>query len=805
MKQFTRKYKGFTYAVIFEIIFILCLTVSSVGKAKQVQLPADKLVITDPKAVVQDYDPIDSMMLDANTLVVYDNKANSDEKKSLYISGRDDAEPYGRWIAEIGPLIVAPGMYELEVNYYSLVYDNECGGNSDDMTGTIQVISDNNQSKICYNEIPLRDGITTNSTRVWVRSLKNIDDVNIKVNYYGIGELKIDSITLKELPLWRLLKILAWVILFVAVDVFYLYFFTDNKYKNKGITAGLLAVIIFSSLPLCTDYLLKGHDMDFHIARIWALAENIKAGNWIFPIQTEMANGYGYASPLFYGQIFFYIPAIIYILGAPIQICYQIYALAINIGTVLISYFCFKGITDDRKTGLIGSLVYSLSAYRIANVYLRSAAGEYTAMMFYPLIVYGFIRIYQKEASKINWKDCILVVLGLTGLIQSHILSCELAAIFIILFCIILIKKTFELRRFISLAGTALVTVGLNLAFILPFLVSMGMDIRVREQEAEQIQHYGTYLLQVLGIFMTSSGDTVSGMANEMPLALGFSLVLGTGLFLWCCMNKYKWNLQKDNRLKTGTVCVAFTVVCIILSTELFPWDSLEEISPLLAKLLSVVQFPWRYLSIASVFATTATVIAIKIFKEHKDEMTSKLVVSGLVGFTLICAGLFYMNFANTAQEYRVYGGADVEQDTVGGEYMITGTIEGYMRWRSVKADLSCVGIAGYQSDHGNIAFVCDNASGTDQLVQIPILNYDNYHAYLDDGTEIKIENGENNRLGVIVPAEYSGTIRVSYEIPLLWKISYAVNAVFFIGIIAAVIYDKRRNRLSVINEGIDE
>ena len=56
-----------------------------------------------------------------------------------------------------------------------------------------------------------------------------------------------------------------------------------------------------------------------------------------------------------------------------------------------------------------------------------------------------------------------------------------------------------------------------------------------------------------------------------------------------------------------------------------------------------------------------------------------------------------------------------------------------------------------------------------------------------------------------VVPAEYSGTIRVSYEIPLLWKISYAVNAVFFIGIIAAVIYDKRRNRLSVINEGIDE
>lgn len=805
MKQFARKYKGFTYAVIIEIIFILCLTASSLGKTKQIQLPADKLIITDEKAVLEDYNPTDSMMLDANTLVVYDNKANGDAKKSLYISGRDDVETYGRWIAESGLLSVAPGMYELEVKYYSLVYNNENGGNSDDITGTIQLISEKNQQKICYNEMKLRDGITVNSSRVWIRSLRNIDDMNIKVNFYGVGELKIDSITLKELPLWRLLKILAWLILFIAVDIFYVYFFTNNKYKNKGITAGLLAVIVFSSLPIFADYLLKGHDMDFHVARIWALAENIKAGQWIFPIQTEMANGYGYASPLFYGQIFFYIPAIIYIMGAPIQVCYQIYEFCINVGTVLISYFCFKGIANDRKTGLLGSLVYSLSAYRIANVYLRSAAGEYTAMMFYPLIIYGFIRIYQKEAAKINWKDCILVVLGLTGLIQSHILSCELAAIFIILFCIICIKKTFELKRFMALAGTVLATLGLNLAFVLPFLVSMGMDIRVREQEAEQIQHYGTYLLQVLGIFMTSSGDTVSGMANEMPLALGFSLVLGMGLFLWCCVNKYKWKLEKDKRLKTGTVCMAFTIICIVLSTEFFPWDSIEEISPILAKLLSVVQFPWRYLSIASIFAATATVIAVKILKEHKDEMTSKLVVSELAGFTLICAGLFYMNFANSAQEYRVYGGADVEQDTVGGEYMITGTIEGYMRWRSVKADLSCVGIAGYESDHGKITFVCDNTSDTEQMVQIPILNYDNYHAYLDDGTELKIENGENNRLSVIVPAGYNGVVRVAYEIPLIWKISYILSALVFIGIIAGVIYDTRRCKLAVIDEDINE
>lgn len=795
MKQFVKKYKGFTYAVIAEAIFLLCLVAASFGKINKIQLPAEQLVISDEKAVLEDYKPKDSMMLDANTLLVYDNKANKGAVKSLYVSGRNDAEPYGRWIAGSGPLTVAPGMYELEVKYYSLVYDNEVGGNSDDQTGAIQIVSENNQQKINYNEIPLRDGITVNSTRVWVRSLKSLDDVEIKVNFYGIGDLKIDSITLKELPGYRLLTVLAWFLLFLIIDACYLYFFSDNQFENKSITAGLIAIVIFASLPMFTDFLLKGHDMDFHVARIWALAENIKAGQWAFPIQTEMANGYGYASPLFYGQIFFYIPAIIYLIGAPIQVCYQIYVISINIATVLISYFCFKGITDDRKTGLLGSFLYTLSAYRIANVYLRAAAGEYTAMMFYPLIMYGFIRIYQKEASKINWKDCILVVIGLTGLIQSHILSCELAAIFILLFCILFIKKTFELKRLIALAGTVMTTLGLNLAFIVPFLVSMGMHIRVREQEAEEIQHYGTYLIQVLGVFMTSSGDTVSGMANEMPMALGFSLVLGTGLFLWCCMQKYQWKLEKDVRFKVGTVCVAFTVICIVLSARFFPWDSIEEISPLLAKLLSVVQFPWRYLSIASVFATTATVIAAKLLAEHKSVSVMSVVTAGFIGLTLVCCGSFYMNFANTAAEYKVYGGADVEQDTVGGEYMITGTIEGYMRWRSVITDLSCVGIAGYESDHGTVTFICNSVSDTEQLVQIPILNYDNYHAYTDDGTELAILNGTNNRLGVMVPAGYNGAVRVVYEIPLLWKISYVISALVIVGIIAGAIYDSRRKK----------
>ena len=105
--------------------------------------------------------------------------------------------------------------------------------------------------------------------------------------------------------------------------------------------------------------------------------------------------------------------------------------------------------------------------------------------------------------------------------------------------------------------------------------------------------------------------------------------------------------------------------------------------------------------------------------------------------------------------------------------------------------------IAGYESDHGKVTFVCNNIDSEQQLVQIPILNYDNYHAYTEDGTELSIQNGTNNRLSIMVPSGYNGLIKVIYEIPLMWTISYFISAGLFIGIIVFAIYDNRHNRVS--------
>lgn len=782
MKEFIGKYKGFSIAVGFEILIIIFFLISCIGK------------------------PV-SYTLDASNLSVIDQAVTySEEKGSLYITGKNDAEPFGRWIIESAPLALRPGMYEMKAVYNSYLYDlDNGGGNCDDLTGVIQIISEDNQSKIRYNELSLNDGMDDKMDRFYVRSLTKISDVQLKVVFNGLGELYLSKIEIYELPVWRVIRLLGIILLFTFIDFCYYYFFTENKFKNKKIVAGLIITIVFSSLPLFTDFLFYGHDINFHIARILSLAQGIQSGNWISPIQTEMLNGHGYAAPLFYSQLFLYIPAILYVLSVPLYMCYKVYAFLINVVTCFVCYGSIKGMTKNKEIALIGTFLYTASAYRIANMYVRAAVGEYTAMVFFPLLVYGFAKIYTKEEEKLTWRDGLPVVFGLTGLIQCHILSCELAALFIIILCVTLLKETFRLKRFITLCMTAIMTFMLNIGFIIPFLSSMTMNIRVNNK-TYQMEEQGTYLMQVLGTFMTSGGESVDGMLNEMPLTIGMALTIGMLLFLICCAKKYEWKIEKENiELRVGIICMFFATASIVMSLKFIPWDSLDNISELIARVFKMVQFPWRYLATATVFSLFATVMALKLLSTYKGKKIMCIAGGSMIAATIMCIGLFYMEFGNSNGTITVYSVPDKGGYTGFGEYMLEETREGDYNWRNIDTDYSAVGISDYTYKDGVTNFNCINVSDVEQNIIVPLIKYDNYHAYDANNKELELTMGDNNRLGVIVPANYSGSVMIEYVIPTVWKVSYIISVIVFAGIIVVYYYGTKYSKVNKSNKKLSK
>ncbi|CDD66084.1 uncharacterized protein BN803_00305 [Firmicutes bacterium CAG:882] len=68
-----------------------------------------------------------------------------------------------------------------------------------------------------------------------------------------------------------------------------------------------------------------------------------------------------------------------------------------------------------RRITFIACLIYCMSMYRLINIYVRAAVGEYTAMTFLPFVLYGLYRIYEKYQEKLEFADVLPLVFGVTG------------------------------------------------------------------------------------------------------------------------------------------------------------------------------------------------------------------------------------------------------------------------------------------------------------------------------------------------------------------------------------------------------
>ena len=92
-------------------------------------------------------------------------------------------------------------------------------------------------------------------------------------------------------------------------------------------------VLIVVSLPLLGIDAYRGHDTGFHIQRIISIKNAILEGRIPVRIYTEAINGYGYGAPLFYPDIFLYIPALLCVIGIPVTVSYNIFLILINVIT----------------------------------------------------------------------------------------------------------------------------------------------------------------------------------------------------------------------------------------------------------------------------------------------------------------------------------------------------------------------------------------------------------------------------------------------------------------------------------------
>lgn len=317
--------------------------------------------------------------------------------------------------------------------------------------------------------------------------------------YGGQGNFTVSGLTIEETNVLNRIWIFGAFIGGTILNLCYLYIAYDRQFgisvKDKTVHFVLVLTVLFSSMPLMVDYIISSGDVGYHLLRVEGIKDSILNGQFPNRIAPEWQQGYGYASPIFYGETLLYIMALFRLIGFTVLTSYRLFFILLNIATVLISYYCFRKIFDDDGIGLVCSVLYTLSVYRIFKTFLTGGFGESIALTFLPVLVYGFYRVFSQNAEEKEYKrNWIPLTVGFSGLIQSHLLTGELVGLFTIFLCLIMIKKVCRKQTFGVLVKTVVYTCLISAWFLVPFLDYMLTgDFVIHHVSARTIQARGLY------------------------------------------------------------------------------------------------------------------------------------------------------------------------------------------------------------------------------------------------------------------------------------------------------------------------
>lgn len=344
-----------------------------------------------------------------------------------------------------------------------------------------------------------------------------------------------------------------------------------EKIRLKNNLLLLIPITVFLSiiyvLPLFTNGgLIAGDDMMFHSTRLKMLAEEISTGNLYPMIYRKMFCGYGYAAGLFYPSLLLYPFAVLNNMGLSIIYCIELYFITVNVLTGISFFFCSRAIFKDMKYkdyNFYGFIIFVLSLldpYKFYNYHGRASFGEFTAMIFAPIVVLGVYYIFKHN------KKSYILALGMTGLITCHVLSFVIACIVLIIVYIYNIKKLINCRKILTQTLFAALQCALLSMFVwLPMIEMLfKTDLLVSHTTA-------LYVGPIFRHCLLKFAD------ND---ALGIILIL-----IFVAYSIFKKDIY--NRL------IQLSLFYCFFNSDLFPWRLLS-----ITKHISSIQFPWRLSSI---------------------------------------------------------------------------------------------------------------------------------------------------------------------------------------------------------------
>lgn len=522
----------------------------------------------------------------------------------------------------------------------------------------------------------------------------------------------------------------------------------------------VFAAVLLSSTPVFTRYLNYGHDLTFHLNRLLGIKESLKAGMFPVRINGFTFNGYGYPDPVFYPQLFLYIPAVLHILGAPFTASVHTFLLLCNWAGAMTMYLCGKRLFGKPSIACMSSMIYAMGVYRLCNAYTRAAYGELLAMIFFPLVIWGLYELFYGQER--YW---IVLPIAFTGIFQSHLISTVLIAGACVVFGIAGIRQLKEKKRLLAFGKVMGLTLCLNLWTLVPLLqyMSAGMDTSSLQFAAESNAAPWPVLLEIFPEAEGSSPNLVEDLSSVMPLSLGLVLIAGTLLVLALCL------FTEEKAPKAVRVLLWTGIGLTVAASDLFPWRLLVRI-PVMKTAASYIQFPWRFLAIATCCLPLAAAYGAE---RVWNKINRGLLYTGVLLAAMVSTQ-YYIDQINGTQA-RVWTEHNVTSAIGKTEYLYPETpIDNLQGQVYISEDQ--VTVENLERGKLSLRLSYENTGRAQEAcIDVPLFYFPGYRGEDGNGAPLTVERGEGNLVRVNVSGR-SGQVHVFFREPFLWRVTELIS-----------------------------
>ena len=597
------------------------------------------------------------------------------------------------------------------------------------------------------------------------------EDVQLHVIFEGGTQINVVDMSLYS-PMYADHALTAGLMLLAAALLYALHVGGWLTKARRGRLILLGMAVLIASGPALKDTIGVGHDTTFHLVRLCNLADGLRMG---FPVRAGgfSYNGYGAITSVFYPDLFLIPFAAMMNLGASVQFAVNAFFIAVNMASAAAMYVAAKQIFRDEWAAVCASILYTLSIYRVSDVFTRYAFGEMTAMIFLPLFLLGLYEVVLGEKKR--WP-----MLGVSAacIYLSHMLSTLICAAAAAGFSALFIVRIVREKRILSIVKAACVA-GLLCAFqLVPFIMYSMQGIGAQEL-AKNPAYFALHPAQ---LFLLGAGelsvDPKDPALATFALEIGLPLLLAAGLMLYVAATAKK--RTEDDRF--GVLLVLAGSLFAFMATTLFPWNYVRVLTRGLSDYL---QFPWRFLMMTAVlFALAGGYGCAKFSRGYGEQMAA-----AVLALAALCALPTLTDEARNA-DFIAFG-ETVSPNLRYTEYTIPGTQTDPTTERGLLTEGN-IQVTAYEKRSTSVTAQVNAES--DAKLTLPLFGYDGYRAQVN-GQDVEWTLGENNRLTVCLPAGMQGELRVWFAGKTVWRAAEAVSLLTLLGLCAAKLKKGRMRR----------